>query len=265
MWRKLISYRSKLKVLAAGIGVGILLGVTGVMADFAKEIPKPAGWVTDTAGVLPPEEAAKLNQWGEELKQKTGAEVAVLIVPTLGETPIEDAAIAVFTKWGIGQKGKDNGVLLMISLNDRRARIEVGYGLEGVLPDGKSGRILRQVIFPNFKAGHYAKGVEDGYIAILGTIANADGVQLTGMPEVRVTAGQSLPDWLVVAVVLVIVLGLAGMTRRGGGMGGNAIWLLPFLMGGGPRSSGGFGGFGGGGFGGFGGGMSGGGGSSGSW
>jgi len=215
---------------------------------------RPSGFVNDYAGVFMPQQKQLLERQLQELEQKTGAEVTVVTLDTLDGGEIDDFANRLFAAWGIGKKGKDNGVLLLAAIKDRKGRIEVGYGLEGVIPDGLAGRIMRNEMFPDFKTGNYAAGMTKGAQTVARLIAKDEGVSLNGMPR-RGTENygkkrkKGLFDFIFMIVVVIIVI--------------RNPWLLIFFLGSGSGGgrSGGFGG----GFGGFGGGMSGGGGASGGW
>ena len=110
----------------------------------AQQFPQPKGYVNDFANVIPPSQEQQINRICLELKQKTGAQIADVTIQTLGDNYIEDYAVRLFEKWGIGEKGKDNGVLVLNAIRERKIRIEVGYGIEGIIPDGKAGRIRDQ-------------------------------------------------------------------------------------------------------------------------
>ncbi len=220
-------------------------------------IPPPSGYVTDAAGVL--------GTWGpktdalcREIEQRTGAEVAVLTVPTTEGLSPQEYAQAVFDRWKIGRKGRDDGVLFLVAVKDRKLWIATGYGVESVLPDGKVGEIRDRYLVPAFREGRYGEGIFDGVSAV-GAILSG-GKTAPPPPEARRSpGGQRFPAlMLVLPIVVLIVLRslFAGpfRGRRGG-------FYFPGGFGGGF----GGGGFGGGGFGGFGGGMSGGGGAGGGW
>jgi uncharacterized protein len=187
--------------------------------------------------------------------------VVVAILPSLEGQAIEDVAVRVVETWGLGQKDRNNGVLLLIAVKDRRARIEVGYGLEDRLTDALSRRILEERLFPAFRAGDYAAGV---LATCDGIIAATRGAYVAG-PSKRRTTPLVAAIFPLVILVVFILMGLQG----GSGMSGRGRRRFyrsgPIWWGGGGGFGGG--GFGGGGFGGFsgGGGMSGGGGASGSW
>ena len=206
-----------------------------------------------------------------EVLEKTGASLVVATFKTTGGRDIESFATELFQAWGIGKKGEDRGLLMLIALKERRFRLETGYGLEGILPDGKLGRIRDAYFLPYFKKGLFGPGFANGMAAIAAVIAQDAGVELTGAIQPK-AAGRSNKAGLGGAgffLVMVIWFVMSMVARsRNRGRGGGSLWLLPFLLLGGgsgrPPGGGGFGGFGGG-FGGFGGGMSGGGGASGSF
>jgi uncharacterized protein len=204
------------------------------------------------------------------VEARTGAQIAVLTVPSLQGEPVEDVANDVFRKWGVGQKTTNEGVLLLLATQDRRMRLEVGYGLEPILPDGFSGSVLR-AMSPSLRASRYGEAVTAAVQTIGSRIAEAKGVTIEGsLPRAtrQVSRGPSLPGLIFGVVVLLWLMG-AMRGGRGGGTGLIAGMLLGNMLGrssGLGRGGGGFGGFdSGGGFGGFGGGDSGGGGASGSW
>jgi uncharacterized protein len=120
---------------------------------------QPTGDVNDYAGILSPAEKEALEQRCRELRQKTGAELAVVVLDSLHGGEIDDFTNKLFARWGVGQKEQDNGILLLVALQDRKARIEVGYGLEPILPDALAGRILDEQLFPAFREQRYAAGL----------------------------------------------------------------------------------------------------------
>ncbi len=230
---------------------GIILG--------REQFPKPQGWVNDFAHVIPLSYQRKIEAVASEVKEKTGAELVVVTVENMGGASIEDYAVGLYQTWGIGEKGKDNGVLLLASMEERRVRIEVGYGLEGILPDGVCGEIRDKYIVPDLRAGNYGMGFYKGILAVADVIARDAGVKITGTQGV-VTRSHSSSRGGAGGLFLIVLFVLLMIFTRGRIL----PWLfLGAMMGGGNR--GGWGGFGGGGFGGFGGGMSGGGGASGSF
>lgn len=226
----------------------------------------PNGYIYDGAGIINPSDQAKIIQLLTELQAKTTAQVAVATVPSTQAEPIEMYAVKLFSQWGIGQKGKDNGVLFLIAKDDRNLRIEVGYGLEGALPDAICKNIISQMIVPAFKGSDFSGGILKGTTAIVSLIAKEYNVAVTGAEQALVDSSQPYADAILLFIILlfffvVFFLLISGGHHNGGyGRPGNdsgGYWY--------GGSSGGFGGGSSGGFGGFGGGMSGGGGASGRW
>jgi uncharacterized protein len=240
------------------------------------EVPPPAGWVNDHAGVLDAATRRRLERYLGQVRDRTGAEFAVLTVRSTAPLTPSEYKVRVFERWGLGRRGRDDGLLLLVALAEREARFETGYGLEGTLPDLLQTRIVRDLMAPRFRAGDAAGAIVAGVRAAAERIASEQGVRLqwdgpatVERPSRRAPA--RLPLWslaliLVVLAILLWALG-AGSARRGprrrrGGFGDG--WGGGF-----GGWSGGFGGgsgsFGGGSFGGFGGGASGGGGGGGKW
>jgi uncharacterized protein len=148
-------------------------GVLGLLASFiatAADVPYLTGRVVDNAEILSPATRAKLAADLKAHEDKTTNQIAVLTVTSLEGDSVEDFAVRVFEAWKLGQKGKDNGVLVVVAPTDRRMRIEVGYGLEGTLTDAAAARIIRDRMTPRFKANDYDGGVAQGVAAIVGTL-----------------------------------------------------------------------------------------------
>lgn len=268
----------------------------------AVNYPNPTGFVTDMGNLLTSEERQSLESTLKQFKQQTGNEIAVITVPSLDGEPIEDYAVVLFQKWGIGDKEKDNGLLILVVKQDRAMRIEVGYGLEGVINDAKAGRIIREIMAPRFREEKYGEGLIAAVSTLRGEIAGDASSALPPEPDNGVPKdfGQFFPFLFIFFVYIASFLarskrwwpgGVVGAI--GGGILGGTLgsWIagalglgiigllldyflsknyqsrvargLPTTWWG---SGGGFrgGGFGGG-FGGFGGGLSGGGGASGRW
>ena len=154
----------------------IPLLIVGAGAEPLTSIPNPRGrdgtWVTDMPGMLRADTIAQLNSTISEFERTSGGEMAVVVIASLDGLSIEEAAVKLFNLWGIGKKSKDNGLLLLWSTGDRRVRVEVGYGLEGVLPDGKTGAILDAYVIPKFKSGEFDEGVLAGVAALLSAARN---------------------------------------------------------------------------------------------
>jgi uncharacterized protein len=238
-------------------------------------------YVNDFAGVLNGSAVTRLNDLCLQVDQKAHAQIAVVTVKTLdGQDPVT-YAVALYQKWGIGAKGKDRGVLILLATQDRKYWTTVGYGLEGILPDGKVGGFGREMV-PLLRAGNFAAAVTLTTSRVANVIAQDAGVTLDNQPRdvPAITRPQNVPQLgtgtiiVLILVFLFVVLPLLRAMSRGGGAGGNLLsFLLGMFLGGGGRGyggggfgGGGFGGGGGGGgFGGFGGGSTGGGGAGGSW
>ena len=224
----------------------------------AEEFPRPTGAVNDFAGLIPQTDRQKMEILATEVLQKTGTAVVVATLPTVGDSDVATYANELYENWGIGKKGEDKGVLILLAMEERRIRIETGYGVEGILPDGLVGEILDRYAVPFLKKGEYGKGLYNAFAAVSVVVAKDANVDLTG--EVRVYGASrrraSRIGFFPIIFFIIILFSLF-RRRRGAGM------ILPLLllgsMGGRGGFGGGFGGFSGG-FGGFGGGLSGGGG-----
>lgn len=244
--------------------VAIML-IAPVWAAF--QVPRHEGYVTDQAHVLSPETEQQLTQVAKELDEKTSAQIAVLTVNTLNGTPVEQAALETARAWGVGAQKKNTGLLILVAVQDRQLRTEIGYGLEGMITDGTSGQIQDTYMVPAFRANDYDRGIRNGTLAYAQTIAHAYEVPLTSISQETATAlaeekeaGPEATPYLDAMVFLFILFFFGLMILN--------LWLRSRFGGG--RGGGYYGGFGGGGFdggsfGGFGGGSFGGGGSSRSW
>ncbi len=255
------------RIAFASVLLAWLVLSAGLQAHAQMPAAKPAGYVSDFAGVLSPAAQQRLEALSTELDQKAHAQLAIVTVKSLEGRPLEEFTIDLATKWGIGYKGKigdetkDRGVLLFLAVDDHRDRIEVGYGLESIIPDGRAGSILRSMT-PYLRNGDYDSAVLLGASSIASIVAE----------DAKVTLGSALPrsarqesgedeqplSLLKILIILAILLPFLLLSRRRSG-----IWYGGGGWGGGGWSSGGSSG--GGGFGGFGGGSFGGGGASGNW
>lgn len=251
--------------------LAIVLFLAPAVLAVSPPVPDmPANYVVDLANIIDQATEAKLDANLHELEQKTTAQVVVLTINSLEGESLEGFSIYVaHDRWKLGQKGKDNGVLILISMQDRKYRFEVGYGLEGILPDSLVGSYGRRYLQSYFREGDYSTGVYLATIAVAQTIAENAGVSISGMPQVRpVSRGHDERRkasplqiifgvlFFIAAVILFIKHPWLFLLLLMGGRGGRGGW-----------GGGGFGGgsFGGGGFGGGGGGGFGGGGASGGW
>ena len=237
--------------------------------SFAQPVSqlKPTDYVNDFAHVLNPETTAKISNIAKQLDTKANAQVALVTINTLEGRDIESYSVDLFKQWGIGRKGTDRGVLILYVIQDHRARIEVGYGLEPILPDGKVGGFQREAV-PLMRSGDYNSALTLVFGRVAQTIAADANIQLTDVgplpraPTRTNDEPQGFTLGQIIFGIIVIIIILATPLR------GILFWMLLSGMGGGRGggwSGGGGGGFGGGGFGGFGGGSSGGGGASSSW
>lgn len=240
----------------AGVAITALLCVA---VHAQGPLPANDGWVTDLAGLLSPQQEQALEALMESYRQGSGDEIALLTVPDLGGRSLEGYALDVSRDWGLGEKDKNNGALLLVAKKERKIRIEVGRGLEGSITDSISGRIIRDAIAPEFKQGRPYDGLRAG-IEAMHAAAGGDYSKIPEQRGRRSRGGLGLLPLLLIFFVLPRLLG-----RRGGGGGLLGGLLIGSAMSRGRRSSGWHGG-GGGGFGGFGGGGGfSGGGASGSW
>ncbi len=239
----------------------------------AQQLPRPTGYVNDFVGLISPEDTAQIDAVIDAVRAATGAEIAVVTVPSYEPFgSIEQFGVALAESWGVGSSVDDSGAILILAMQEREVRIEVGYGLEGILPDGRVGAILDEMVLPSFREGNWGAGMLGGVQGLAGYIAEEYGVDLaahgartpqSGRAGSGATPLDSIAELLWVLMVISVV-------------GGRFLWPLLFLgagrrgyYGGGfgaatrGRSSTGFGaGSGGRRFGGFGGGGSGGGGAS---
>lgn len=262
----------RLKILFAS---ALLLLSLFTSAQNIPSRPNPPRLVNDFAGVLSPGEVQQLEQQLDAYDDSTSNQIAIVLVKTLDDYPIEEYALKILRDWGVGNKNTNNGIVLVAAIEDRKIRIEVGYGLEGAIPDITANHIIQNDIAPNFRSGDYYEGLSKAAASIIKAAAGEykapDNYRKKGKGK-----GSALG---VIIFVIIMIVAFAG--RKGGGGGGGFMsrrgsgWLGPFILGNMVgRSSGGWGGGGGGGwsgggggggFGGFGGGGGGGGGASGSW
>ena len=265
----------------AAVCLSLLFLVSAVTRGEKTDQLKPQGYVNDFAGVLSESAKVQLTALCTEVDQKAHAQIAVVTVKSLDGRPVEDFTIDLATKWGVGPKQSASGVMILLAINDHASRIEVGYGLEPILPDGKVGSFLREAV-PLLRNNDYDGALLLTTRRVADVIAADRGVTLTGAsPRPAQSRGAEDRAWtlgqilLILFAIFVFYAILKGISSSGGGFtrgGGSGWWIGPMIgsgMGGGRGGwgGGGFGGGGGGGggFGGFGGGSFGGGGASGSW
>lgn len=252
----------------------LLLAITAFTSVRAQDIPPkpdPPRLVNDLANQLNPNERQMLEQKLVAYNDSTSSQIVIVTVPTLGDYPIADYAFKLGTEWGVGQKGKNNGIVLLWAPKERKVFIATGYGLEGAIPDAIAKRIVSQVITPQFKAGQFYQGLSDGVDMIF---KYATG-EYKADPKQDNGDGEGFPPLLIVVIIFVVILIIIFRNRGGGGgnRGYRGIGVPPIFFpytthSGRGSSSGDWGGFGGGdggGFGGFGGGSFGGGGAGGDY
>jgi uncharacterized protein len=191
-----------------------LLVAAGAGAEPLDRIPNPrtrdGTWVTDMPGRLRPDTVARLNATIGEFERTNGAEMAVVVIRSLDGLSIDEAAVRLFERWGVGKKSKDNGLLVFWAIDDRRVRVEVGYGLEGVLNDGKVGAILDAYVIPKFKAGEFDEGVLAGVDALL-TAAREEPLELPSQRTETYQDGSPVIGTMVLGVLGLLPLSVASL------------------------------------------------------
>ncbi|MBG9378064.1 TPM domain-containing protein [Panacibacter sp. DH6] len=258
----------------------LLSFLVATFAGFTQDLlpkPNPPRLVNDVAGVLSPEQREILEQRLVDLDNNSSNQIAIVTVPDLQGYDVADYANKLFRSWGIGGTKNNNGVLILVAPNERRVRIEVGYGLEGAIPDITSKHIIEDDIIPNIKKGDYYRAFDEAVTSLSKAAVGEYSEKRKRPADDGGGIGGAILFFVILFVVIMIVSRGGGGGRGGGMMSrrgySSVLWPLIFSnLGGGGRSGGGWGGGGGGGwsgggggFGGFGGGSSGGGGASGGW
>lgn len=224
-------FRKFVKFFFAGFFL-LLLGYP----SFALEVlDRPDSWVTDRTGTLSREQILALNRKLSAFERETTNQIAVLLIPSLEGDSLEDYSIRLAEKWKVGQKGRNNGVILLVVKNDRKIRIEVGYGLEGTLPDALAGTIIRNEIAPHFRAGQFYRGIEAGIDAAMA--ATKGEYKATPKKAKSIPLGAWLPFLIPLAFLGLFLLaaskarrrlyhsgGSRGWTSGGGFFGGGSSW-----------------------------------------
>ena len=235
--------------ICSGLLVTILLFFNS-LSVLALDVPNPPknGYVLDQTQTLTKEEIQSMNRMGLELQKKTKAQITVLLIPTLDGEDVSDYANRVFRAWGIGDKEKNNGVLFLIALKDKQMRIEVGYGLEGAINDGKAGEILDQYAIPYFQKGKFGTGITGTFQVLVGEVSKEYGVTIDGSKNYEKQNTIELGPFQILLIAIgIVLLIIVDMTFFGGAITQSILWILASGRGGGSgRSGGGFGGFGGG-------------------
>ncbi len=210
--------------------VGLFFTVLNPALSFALDVPPLRARVNDLAGMLSPEAAQALEQRLADFEQETGHQIAVLTIPSLEGDAIEDFGIRVAEAWKIGKKGFDNGAILLIVQKERKLRIEVGYGLEGVLPDAVASRIIREVIVPRFRDGDFSGGIVAGVNAVM-QVTKGEPLPESArtVNRSRSSQGGSLVNVLMITAMLALFIGMTQRRLFGGIFGGSAAGLVAAL------------------------------------
>ena len=190
-------------------------------------LPKPAGRITDLANVIDAGTEAELDRRLDELEQKTSHEVAVVTVTALDGAPVEDYAVRLIREWGIGQGKNDNGVLVLVAPAEREMRIEVGYGLEGVLPDGLAGAIIRDDFIPRFRDNDYNGGIRNGVLRVADIVEKQQVLTAEELARFNKRPDNDFPEWLILPFFgLFVTIGFGMM-----GIGVRTKTIFPLLFG----------------------------------
>lgn len=240
-----------------------------LIAQEVPEAPNPARLVNDYVGMLSDAEKGLLEQKLVSMDDSTSTQITVVVIPTVEPSyDMNSYSVALGRKWGVGQKGKNNGIIILWATDDRKVYIATGYGVEGGLPDAYAKRVVDQIIIPNFKEGQFYAGLDQGTTAIMKYVS--------GEFEAEPADAEDFPLWVFILMLIIIYFIFRAITKnggnnRGGGMRNDRAWPYTTYTGWGGHSGswssggGGWSGGSGGGFGGFGGGSFGGGGAGGSY
>lgn len=199
----------------------------------AADFPAPVGYVNDFAGLFSESFRQDMETDLSAFEQATGAEIAVVTVDNLGDTYLEDYAVRLFEEWGIGKKGQDNGLLLLIAEQERQIRIEIGYGLEPKITDAAAGRIIRDRISPAFKEGDYERGVRQGIEGIKSVVRDEDTPSLVSEEQVKDAVESFMPLVVFGIIALSYLSAFWARSKRfwpGGVVGGGAGALLGSMI-----------------------------------
>jgi uncharacterized protein len=197
----------------------------------ALDVPPLTGRIVDAAHLLPTDLAVSLSAELAAHEARTGNQVALLTLPSLEGEPLEEFSHRVATTWKLGQKGTDNGVLVLVVPGDRKVRIEVGYGLEGTLTDAKSSRIIREEMAPRFRDGDFAGGIAAGLRAVLGTIEGTYTPPARKRGTAGSTVGGSWGIFFVALVVGIITAAIIGHHWKGSSVGSVMAFVLALSSG----------------------------------
>jgi uncharacterized protein len=193
-----------------GLVTALILAVASPAALAAASIPSPPAqlYVLDQADVISPQTESLIINTSQELNRLTKAQVAVVTLNSLNDQPIEEVSLGILRQWKLGDKELNNGLLILLAPSERQSRIEVGYGLEGALPDAKTGRIQDEYMLPYFTQGDYDQGLRNGYLQAVSQVAQEYGVTLNvqapsqPQPQTDQTSGRKMPAWANVLLIL---------------------------------------------------------------
>ena len=209
----------------------LLAGVLATVATRAQQLPEPTGPVTDLADVLSDAEEQALRTLAADVEQGTTAEIAVVTVRSLDGVSVEEYATKLFAAWGVGQAGKDNGVLIVVAPAEREMRIEVGYGLEGVLPDGLAGQVIRESFLPAFRDNAYGRGIVEGTTRVAAIVRRNQTLTDTELQALAASQSPASSNDAMLPYVLVPFLGIfvsIGFGMAGAGFGARAVGPIVF-------------------------------------
>jgi len=204
------------KVIAGTATALVVVLLTGGVV-IGQNFPEPQGFVNDFADLISSSPQAQLEEQLANFEKETTAEIAVVTVTSLDGYTVEDYAARLFEAWGIGKEDKDNGVLFLVAKEERQVRIEVGYGLEPIITDGRAGGILDDYVIPEFKAGNYEKGIINGVIAIEDYIRSGTTPEPLSENPVNDFLGDQIFVLFVLGFITIYMVGFMGRTK--------SIWL----------------------------------------
>lgn len=220
------------------ISILFIVVLGAVMSAAAVDVPYLTGRITDNANLMNADTKRTLTQFLKAHEDRTTNQIAVLTAPSLEGESVEDYATAVFDAWKLGQKGKDNGILIVVAPQERRMRIEVGYGLEGVMPDGLAGDVIRDVMAPKFKTGDYNGGIDAGARAVVQILEGANAEEIAGTqaaPKGKESFFGSIEEesnlsWKEKILLGAFIFGIIGLFTVLGVLTPGVGWFLYFFL-----------------------------------
>lgn len=197
-----------------------------LLVALAAQLPQPSGAINDFAGVLTAEEERTLTALVERVEAATSAEIAVATVASLDGMSVEEYATRLFAEWGVGRADTDNGVLILVAPTEREIRIEVGYGLEGVLPDGLSGQIIRETFLPRFRDDQYGAGIVEGTTRVAEVIERNETLTPAQLAALDQSSSGVSIEWVLVPFLSIFIA--IGLGMFGAGVGAQAFGPILF-------------------------------------